>query len=183
MLLRSDDNRFFYSFSYIMNWIILNFPVKEFIHASAPLVVCILFPYTTRIQWLLILFASFSGCISLVLTVIEAYEKVIRVYNKTLEKIVIPEFINKRPFKESDLTKRQEILECMLYNVNSKILSELKTNYTFKSTTRLIEFHDLIITDKSGKLTAGCIESRDNVVLEAKKMQEEDCWIAMNTSV
>lgn len=170
MLLRSDDNRFFYSFSYIMNWIILNFPVKEFIHASAPLVVCILFPYTTKIQWLLILFASFSGCISLVLTVIEAYEKVIRVYNKTLEKIVIPEFINKRPFKESDLTKRQEILECMLYNVNSKILSELKTNYTFKSTTRLIEFHDLIITDKSRKLTAGCIESRDNVVLEAKKM-------------
>lgn len=173
----------------MVHWIIINFPVKEFIHASAPLVVCILFPYTTKIQWLLILFASFSGCISLLLRVIEAYKKVIRVYNKKLEKIVIPEFINKRPFKESDLTKRQEILECMLYNVNSKILSEFKTNYTFKSTARLIELHDLIITDvmtrydKSRNLLAGCIESGDKIALEAKKMQEEDCWIATNTSV
>lgn len=80
-----------------------------------------------------------------ILLIIDQYTK--EKYNKILEKIDILEFVDKRPFKESSLTVRRKYLGRMLRKVNSKIVSELKTNHRFKSTSQLVGFHDDIIAN------------------------------------
>lgn len=158
---------------------ILNFPVKESIFHAVLIVACGFFPCESRAQKVLILVGLLGAIVALVLGLVMAYEKVTREY-KTLKKIVLSEFIESRPFKESDLVRKQETLENMLIHVNAKIIAELKTNYTFKSTDQLIEFRNAIISDIMTKydkdyrhLPAEHIEDWQKVMLEAKMMQQE----------
>lgn len=66
-------------------------------------------------------------------------------------------------------------------NVNSKIVAELKTKYTFESKSQLVGFHDDSIVKfvnhygKSYKnLLTKNIEGEDGVMLQAINSQEED---------
>lgn len=163
----------------MVHWMILNFPVKESIFHAVLIIACVYFPCVSRAQKVLILVGLLGAILALVLGLAMAYEKVTREY-KTLKKIVLPEFIESRPFKELDLVRKQETLENMLIHVNAKIIAELKTNYTFKSTDQLIEFHNAIISDFMTKydkdyrhLPAEHIEDWHKVMLEAKMMQQE----------
>jgi len=170
----------------MVHWMILNFPVKESIFHAALIVACIFFPCESRVQRILMLLALLGCIVAFVSGLSIDYEKVTREY-KTLKKIVLPEFIESRPFKESDLARKQETLENMLIHVNAKIIAELKTNYTFKSTDQLIEFHNAIISDFMTKydkyyrhLPVEHIEDWDKVVLEARMMQQEDLDVCAN---
>lgn len=88
----------------LVHWVILNVPVRDVIYMVLFLF-SIYFPYSTKIQKILLLLSSFSAFVTILL-IIDQYTK--EKYNKILEKIDILEFVDKRPFKESSLTVRRK---------------------------------------------------------------------------
>ena len=109
------------------------------------------------------------------------YNQKIEIYNEKLEKIVIPEFIENRPFKETNAMQKDEILAIILRNVNAKFVSTMKTRYIFRNIKQLVKFHDNIIAgftkryfDKYKDLPLEDIQGWDRMLLVAKNIQDED---------
>ena len=53
--------------------------------------------------------------------------------------IIIPEFIDRRPFRELDIGKKEAILQEILGNVNNKVQFAIGTNYPYTNTFSLVD--------------------------------------------
>lgn len=53
--------------------------------------------------------------------------------------IIIPEFIDKRPFREIDIKKKQAILQEILDNVNNRVQLTIGVNYPYSNTLSLLD--------------------------------------------
>lgn len=53
--------------------------------------------------------------------------------------IIIPEFIDKRPFREIDIGRKEAILQEILNNVNDKVQFAIGTNYSYTNTFSLVD--------------------------------------------
>ena len=109
------------------------------------------------------------------------YIQKIKIYNEKLGKIVIPEFIENRPFKETNVMQKDEILAIILRNVNAKFVSTMKKQYAFKNIEQLVKCHDSIIAgftkryfEKYKDLPLEDIQGWDRMLLVAKNIQDED---------
>lgn len=109
------------------------------------------------------------------------YEQMMEIYDEKLEKIVIPEFIENRPFKETNLMEKDEKLGNVLRIVNMKFLSEMNKEYTIGNIEKLVKFHDKIIArflkryfEAYKDLPLKDIQGWDRILLIAKNIQDED---------
>lgn len=165
----------------MVHWIILDFPLRS-------IAICIgidaffFFLWDPTSSWYYVVsFALYLITVVLVLFLIVHYEERIRVYDEKLEKFVIPEFIDNRPFKEKSFGQRDAVLAVMLRNVNTKFVSETKIKYTFKNTEQLVNFHDTLIAgflkrylETYKDLPLEDIQGWDRMLLVAKNVQDED---------
>lgn len=162
-------------------WIISDIPLPTIV-VGAGIDVILFFLWDPTSSWYCVVsFALFMVTFVLVMLLIVHYEERIKVYDRKLEKIVIPEFIHNRPFKEKNFGQRDEVLTVMLRNVNIKFVSETKINYTFKNIEQLVNFHDQIISEfmlkyfriyKDSPLED--IQGWDKLLLVAKNIQDAD---------
>lgn len=105
-----------------------------------------------------------------------------KLFNGVIEEILIPEFINKRPFREIDHLKREEILQDILKSVNSKVSCRIGTEeISYKSTARLLEWYNYHIKNFEEKYLERYkdtpveeIRGWDKVMLVAKNLQDDD---------
>ena len=94
---------------------------------------------------------------------------------------ILTNFIENRPFKETNVMQKDEILAIILRNVNAKFVSTMKKQYTFKNIEQLVKFHDNIIAgftkryfEKYKDLPLEDIQGWDRMLLVAKNIQDED---------
>ena len=100
-------------------------------------------------------------------------------FSEIIEEILIPEFIEKRPFKEIS-NKRQEIFEDILSSVNKKINDMMGTNYGYTSTNEMVrdykrvmnKFED-VFDEVYKEAPIEEIQGWDKILLIAKNIQEE----------
>lgn len=95
--------------------------------------------------------------------------------------IVIPEFIDKRPFREADCLKKNEILQEILSNVNKKVYLGMGTNYGYNTTGDLLCAYESYIANFEKKylrhyknIDVEDIQGWDKIMLVAKNIQDED---------
>lgn len=103
-----------------------------------------------------------------------------------IEEILIPEFINKRPFREIDHLKREEILQDILKSVNSNVSCRMGTDNLdyrdyYKNTASLLERYNCRISRFEEKylehykdMPVEEIQGWDKVMLVAKNLQDDD---------
>ncbi|CAR65872.1 DEHA2E23166p [Debaryomyces hansenii CBS767] len=127
------------------------------------------------------IFVFLTSTVALINISIYHYIQKIKIYNEKLGKIVIPEFIENRPFKETNVMQKDEILAIILRNVNAKFVSTMKKQYAFKNIEQLVKFHDNIIAgftkryfEKYKELPLEDIQGWDRMLLIAKNIQDED---------
>ncbi|CUM56874.1 unnamed protein product [Debaryomyces tyrocola] len=132
-------------------------------------------------KMLISVLAFLISTVALINISIYHYIQKIRIYNEKLEKIVIPEFIENRPFKETNVMQKDEILAIILRNVNAKFVSSMKTKYIFRNIEQLVKFHDNTIAgftkryfEKYKDLPLEDIQGWDRMLLVAKNIQDED---------
>ena len=101
-------------------------------------------------------------------------------FSEIIEEILIPEFIEKRPFKEISF-KRQEILEDILSSVNTKINYMMGTNYGYTGSNEMVRGYKGIMTKFEERFNEAYneasieeIQGWDKILLIAKNIQEED---------
>lgn len=142
-----------------------------------------IFLFDPNVDWkaLISIFSFLTSTMVLLTGSAIHYIQKIRLYNEKLEKIIIPEFIEKRPFKETDVMQKDQILEIILRNVNAKFISSMKTRYIFRNIEQLLAFHNYIITEftkryfeKYKDLPLEDIQGWDRILLVAKNIQDED---------
>lgn len=157
------------------HWILSNFPWK-------PLLVYVLLP-TTAFFWygldalsMIMLLGIPGAFICLMVTFIPLETT----FSEIIEEILIPEFIEKRPFKEISL-KRQEILEDILSSVNKKINYVMGTNYGYTGTNEMVRGYKRIITkfdeifnEVYKEASIEEIQGWEKILLIAKNIQDED---------
>ena len=166
----------------MVNWIISDFPFGWFVFFVV-LNVAGYILFDTKSLWKV----SMGICIITIfipltsVTFIFEYVNKMKNYDEKLEKIIIPEFIQNRPFRETNSVQKDKILEVILRNVNTKFVSEMKKQYTFKSIEQLMKFHDNIIAEftkryfeKYKDLPLEDIQGWDRILLIAKNIQDED---------
>lgn len=86
-------------------------------------------------------------CISMVLI----HEK----FERNITNIIIPEFIEKRPFREIDSGRKEAILQEILESVNNKVQLKIGTNYSYSTTLGLVDKYNQCMKtfdDKFNKL-------------------------------
>mmetsp|Transcript_7394 Transcript_7394/g.9346 ORF Transcript_7394/g.9346 Transcript_7394/m.9346 type:complete len:200 (+) Transcript_7394:90-689(+) len=157
------------------HWFISNFPWKVLvgcvtIQLSAYLlvgfdgfIVTLLFGIPIFIFYIMIVFMCLQGR-----------------FNEIIEEILVPEFIEKRPFKENSL-KRKETLDKMVTNVNNKVNYMMGTNYGYTSADGMVRDYKAIMTKfdiKYHDVYKGTpveeIQGWDKILLIAKSIQNED---------
>ncbi|CUM45839.1 unnamed protein product [Debaryomyces fabryi] len=166
----------------MVHWIISDLPYR--IIGSCACVYAIsyfLFDIQSELKIFMCIYASLISTVALISMSVYHYVQKLNVYDEKLEKIVIPEFIENRPFKETNLLQKEEILAIILRNVNSKFISEMRINYTFRNIEQLEKFHDRIIAKFTKKyfetykdLPLEDIQGWDKMLLVAKNIQDED---------
>lgn len=110
-------------------------------------------------------------------------------FEAIIRNIIIPEFIDKRPFREINSTRREVILKEILANVNNSVNFRLGTNYSFTDTIDLVmKYNECMSTFVRGfenaceELPDKEIKGWDKIMLVAKNMEEEDMEYAINTA-
>ncbi|CUM57600.1 uncharacterized protein AC631_04206 [Debaryomyces fabryi] len=95
--------------------------------------------------------------------------------------IVIQEFIDKRPFREADYLKKEEILQEILNNVNKKVYHRMGINYGYDTTGYLLFAYGSYIAEFEKKylqhydnIDVEDIQGWDKIMLVAKNIQDED---------
>mmetsp|Transcript_884 Transcript_884/g.866 ORF Transcript_884/g.866 Transcript_884/m.866 type:complete len:201 (-) Transcript_884:103-705(-) len=166
----------------MIHWIISDLPyIAVGICACVYAITYFEFDLESGLKSLIGIYASMiSTCVLITIFLIH-YSKKVNLYDEKLEKIVIPEFIENRPFKETNVMQKDEILTIILRNVNSKFISEMRRNYTFRNIDQLVKFHDKIIAKFTKKyfetykdLPLEDIQGWDKMLLVAKNIQDED---------
>lgn len=109
-----------------------------------------------------------------------------KMFSGIIEEILIPEFINKRPFREVDHLRREEILQDILKSVNSKVSCRMGTKeLDYRNTARLLEWYNYHISKFEEKylehykdMPVEEIRGWDKVMLVAKNLQDDDLTFA-----
>ena len=103
--------------------------------------------------------------------------------------IIIPEYMDKRPFSVLDPVKKEVILQQILANVNNAVNTRMRTDYSFTNTIELGLTYNECMTnflnkfDKSDKgLSDKEIKGWDRIMLMAKNMEDEDLEYAINNT-
>lgn len=103
--------------------------------------------------------------------------------------IIIPEYMDKRPFRVLDPVKKEVILQQILANVNNAVNTRMRTDYSFTNTIELGLTYNECMTnflakfDKSNKgLSDKEIKGWDRIMLMAKNMQDDDLEYAINNA-
>ncbi|CAG88609.2 DEHA2E23584p [Debaryomyces hansenii CBS767] len=103
-----------------------------------------------------------------------------------IEEMLIPEFINKRPFREIDHSKREKILKDILKSVNSNVSCRMGTDNLdyrdyYKNTASLLKTYNCRISRFEEKylehykdMPVEEIRGWDKVMLVAKNLQDDD---------
>jgi hypothetical protein len=112
-----------------------------------------------------------------------------KMFHEIIEEILIPEFINKRPFR--DYTKKDEILQVILKNVNSKVGSTMGNDKVqYRSTTELLKSYDYHISrfeknylEHYKDMAVEEIQGWDKIMLVAKNLQDDDLKFACDNVV
>ena len=165
----------------MVHWIISDLPLIS-IGICTCIYAIVFYSFVPSSPWVMVSAFFFILCTSLVMAIIpEHYKQKMKVYDEKLEKMVIPEFIENRPFKETNVMQKDEILAIILRNVNAKFVSTMKKQYTFKNIEQLVKFHDNIIAgftkryfEKYKELPLEDIQGWDRMLLIAKNIQDED---------
>ena len=102
----------------------------------------------------------------------------------------ILEFIDKRPFKETEYMKKEQILQDMLYNVNNQVYRRKGINYGYLSTKDLLLEYNSYISQFEKKYLEHYkdtpveeIQGWDRIMLVAKNIQDEDLNFAYKSVV
>ncbi|CUM57598.1 unnamed protein product, partial [Debaryomyces fabryi] len=110
-------------------------------------------------------------------------------FREIIEEIIIPEFIEKRPFKQLSM-KRKETLDEMIINVNNKVNYMMGTNYGYTSAAGMVRDYKRIMTKFEKKYhdiykgaPAQEIQGWDKMLLVAKNIQDEDLGCVYENSV
>lgn len=130
-----------------MHWIVSDIPLRLIvIYSSISAAVYIWLRYNPDLFWIFMSSIGFvcSTGISIIMAVFH-YDQKIESYDRKLEKIIIPQFLEHRPFKEKNLVQRDELLGRILKNVNTKFVSKMRKQYILKNSEQLVEFYDHII--------------------------------------
>lgn len=155
------------------NWFLSNFPWKA---VGVYSIILTVFSF-----WILNpapLFLIFLGVIPLSMYYAITAENYDSILNA---EIVILEFIDKRPFKETEYMKKEEILHAILYNVNNQVYRRKGINYGYTSTNALLLTYNSYILKFENKYLKHYkdtpveeIQGWDKVMLVAKNIQDED---------
>lgn len=155
------------------NWFLSNFPWKA---VGVYSIILTVFSF-----WILNpapLFLIFLGVIPLSMYYAITAENYDSILNA---EIVILEFIDKRPFKETEYMKKEEILHAILYNVNNQVYRRKGINYGYTSTNALLLTYNSYILKFENKYLKHYkdtpveeIQGWDKVMLIAKNIQDED---------
>ncbi|CUM57778.1 unnamed protein product [Debaryomyces tyrocola] len=166
----------FLKFLYIMmHWILSNIPWKRLVFILILQVAAYFCLGNNGFGLILVL-----GILGIIVCLMIVFIPLDLAFNEIIEEILISEFLEKRPFKESSL-KRQEILEEILSNVNKKVNHILGANYGYISSYEMVRGYKRIISrfedifDEVYKETPiEEIQGWDRVLLLAKTVQDED---------
>ena len=164
------------------NWFLSNFPWK-----------------VLRVYWIILAFVGFwwdrivfifgvpLGFVPLFFyycITFDAYDSMLNI------EIVILEFIDKRPFKETEYMKKEQILQDMLYNVNNQVYRRKGINYGYLSTKDLLLEYNSYISQFEKKYLEHYkdtpveeIQGWDRIMLVAKNIQDEDLNFAYKSVV
>ncbi|CUM56894.1 unnamed protein product [Debaryomyces tyrocola] len=155
------------------NWFLSNFPWKT---VGVYSIILTVFSF-----WILNpapLFFIFLGVIPLSMYYAITAENYDSILNA---EIVILEFIDKRPFKETEYMKKEEILQAILYNVNNQVYRRKGINYGYTSTNALLLTYNSYILKFENKYLKHYkdtpveeIQGWDKIMLVAKNIQDED---------
>lgn len=104
-----------------------------------------------------------------------------QIFEEIIAEILIPEFIDKRPFRESDRLRKDEILQEILHCVNDKVNDEMGIKYEYTDTRTLLLQYNTLILDFEMKYLVQYknkpvedIRGWDKIMLIAKNIQDED---------
>lgn len=94
--------------------------------------------------------------------------------------IIVPEFINERPFGVTNPRRKEAILRKILINVNSRITNVLGTSFPYKNTTDLLEIYQQCMSefeDRYYKYFKGIpieeVKGWDKIMVIAKTIQDK----------
>lgn len=103
------------------------------------------------------------------------------IFEEIIDEILIPEFIEKRPFRECDRLRKDEILQEILLCVNDKINYEMGTKYEYTDTRCLLLKYKTLISEFEMKYLVHYknkpvedVQGWDKIMLVAKNIQDED---------
>lgn len=112
-----------------------------------------------------------------------------KLFEEIIAEILIPEFIDKRPFREADHLKH-EILQDIMHRVNDKVYVELGFKYEYTDTRRLLYQYNTLISDFEMKYLVHYknkpvedIRGWDKIMLIAKNIHDEDLNFAYENVV
>jgi hypothetical protein len=111
-----------------------------------------------------------------------------KVFNGIIEEILIPEFIEKRPFR--DHLKKNEILQEILNNVNNKVYGSMDINYGYTNTVILLSAYEFYMSNFEKRysehykdVSAEEIQGWDKIMLVAQNIQDEDLTYAYSSDL
>lgn len=119
----------------MVHWVILNFPIWEVMYDVALLLVTVYFPYTTKVQKMLLLLASFSGSLGIVFSILGAYSKIKEETDLYLKKMLNPSM---QTLQETNLIQIKRSARSHIVNIN--LVSQIKMNYNIDEIVELQHF-------------------------------------------
>lgn len=128
-----------------------------------------------------LIFGIMLGIIVLIVYFARTFGNYNNTFGTIIDEILIPEFIDKRPFKETDHMKKDEKLQEILHNVNNKVYGRMGVHYGYTDVIYLLRDYNLMIKTFEQKLLkhykdipAEEILGWDKIMLVAKNIQDED---------
>lgn len=113
-----------------------------------------------------------------------------QIFEEIIDEILIPEFIDKRPFREADHLKKEEILQDILHCVNDKVNDEMGIKYEYTDTRTLLLQYKTLISEFEMKYLVHYknkpvedIRGWDKIMLVAKNIHDEDLNFAYKNIV
>lgn len=158
------------------HWFKSNFPWKA-------LGVYLLTVFIACFRWgdIPLVLGTFFGIIAFTLYCCITFGIYDSIFNGIIKEILIPEFIDKRPFRQTEYVKKDEILQEILHNVNDKVYRRMGFHYGYTTTKTLLSAYELYISNFEKKylehykdIPVEEIQGWDKIMLVAKNIQDED---------
>lgn len=112
------------------------------------------------------------------------------IFEEIIGEILILEFIDKRPFRESDRLRKDEILQEILHCVNDKVNDEMGFKYEYADIRKLLSKYKTLISEFEVKYLVhyknkpvADIRGWDKIMLVAKNIHDEDLNFAYENVV